>query len=80
MKLSVVIEEIAAKADDFLDGVTSREQARAAISEVITLDYRQAVGNERTAVIDGVMRILEGEGFFDDLAKGTDAKSDDDED
>ena len=62
--LRPIIEEIADKADEFLAEARDRAQARAGISEVITMDYPDLVPADRTAVIDGVMKVLEEEDFF----------------
>lgn len=65
MNLRPIIDEIASQADDFLDGVTSREQARAGIAEFITMDYPSLPPADRKLVSDHVMAILEDESFFD---------------
>ena len=78
MHLPSLIDQIANEADDFLDGVTSREQARAAISEVITLRAVHLDGTARRHVTDGVMSVLESEGFFDNLRAGNSGEGDDD--
>lgn len=62
-----IIDQLADQADEFLEGVTSREQARAAISEMITLHHASLDARERAAVVDGVMAVLQDEGFFDFL-------------
>lgn len=67
MHLRALIDSIADEADDFLEGVTSRAQARAAISEVITLRAAHLNGIDRKHVTDGVMSLLEREGVFDTL-------------
>jgi orotidine-5'-phosphate decarboxylase len=67
MNLQPIVDDIADRADDFLDGVSSRAQAKAGISEVITVDYRTLSPGERAKVIDQVMLVLEREGFFDAL-------------
>lgn len=59
-----IIAEIADQADDFLAGVRDRAQARAGISEMITMDYPDLNPAERTEVIAGVMKVLEAEDFF----------------
>lgn len=64
MNLRPIIDEIASQADDFLDGVTSREQARAGISEFLTMDYPGLSAADRKLVSDHVMAILEDESFF----------------
>lgn len=64
MNLRPIIDEIASQADDFLDGVTSREQARAGIAELLTMDYAGLPPEDRKLVSDHVMAILEDESFF----------------
>ena len=70
MNVKLLIDRIADRADDFLDGVTSREQARAGISEMITMEQVAIAPDDRTRVIDGVMQLLDREGFFDGLCAG----------
>jgi hypothetical protein len=64
MDLSPIIQEIASQADDFLAGASSREQGRAGIAELLTLDYPQLNPADRKTVTDAVMAILEDEDFF----------------
>ena len=64
MSLHAIIDEIAHHADDFLDGVTSREQGRAGIAEVLTMDYPDLAPADRATVVEGVMAVLEAEEFF----------------
>ena len=64
MNLKIIIAEIADQADEFLDGVTERTQARAGIAELINMDYFQLGPADRKAVTDGVMATLEAEEFF----------------
>ncbi len=64
MDLRPIITEIASQADDFLDGVTDRQQARAGIAEFITMDYPQLNADDRKTVSDYVMAVLEDENFF----------------
>ena len=70
MDLRVIIDQIAREADDFLDGFTGRADARAGISEYITLHYGTLSHADREKVIDGVAGILEQEGFFDGVSGG----------
>lgn len=65
MNLRPIVEEIASQADDFLSGVTKREEARAGIAELITMDYPGLVPADRKIVSDAVMTALEDENFFD---------------
>lgn len=62
--LRPIIDEIANQADDFLAGVTDRAQARAGISELLTMDYLYLAEPDRAAVTKGVMSVLEAEDFF----------------
>lgn len=64
MNLAAIIAEIADQADEFLEGVTDRAQARAGIAELINLDYFTLGPADRKAVTDGVMAALEVEEFF----------------
>jgi len=64
MNLRPIIDEIASQADSFLDGVTSREQARAGIAEFINMDYFGLSPADRKLVSDQVMAVLEDESFF----------------
>ena len=65
MSMKPIIDDIADQADDFLDGVMIRSDARAAISEQLSIKYPRLNGSERAKVIDGVLLVLDGEGFFD---------------
>jgi hypothetical protein len=64
MHLRPLIDEIASQADDFLAGILDRSQARASTDEFIQLDYPRLAAADRKRVVDGVMAILEDEGFF----------------
>ena len=78
--LRPIIEEIAFQADEFLEGASNREQARAGISELITLDYAELTPAQRTKVTDGVMNVLENEDFFGVEYVGDAFKDDENED
>lgn len=65
MNLQFLISQIADQADDFLEGATSVEQARAGVSEMVTMHGPKLNPAERTAVVDGVMALLKQEGFFE---------------
>lgn len=78
MNLSDIVQEIASQADDFLAGASNREQGRAGISELITLDYPELIPADRKKVTDAVMAILEDEDFFGTEFAG--GAFDDDED
>ena len=64
MNLSLLIAEIAGRADDFLEGVNDRAQARAGIAELLTAEYVPLSQAARREVIHGVMATLESEDFF----------------
>jgi hypothetical protein len=65
MDLRPIITEIASQADDFLEGVTDRKEARAGIAEFIQIEYSQLPAADRKSVSDAVMAVLEDESFFD---------------
>ncbi len=65
MNLRGIIEEIASQADDFLEGASNRAEARAGVNELINADHFELSPADRQVVADGVMAILEDEGFFD---------------
>lgn len=65
MNLRDIIDSIASQADDFLAGASNRAEARAGVNELINADYFELSPADRKTVADGVMRILENEGFFE---------------
>ena len=65
MNLRGIIEAIASQADDFLEGAANRAEARAGVNELINADHFELGPGDRKLVADGVMAILEDEGFFD---------------
>ncbi|HTX65203.1 MAG TPA: hypothetical protein VMD31_05500 [Opitutaceae bacterium] len=64
MDLRPFIDEIAGQADDFLDGAANRAEARAGIAEQVNANHPELSPADRRKVVDGVMAILETEGFF----------------
>jgi hypothetical protein len=70
MNLSALIDQIAAQADEFLEGFSGRADARAGIQELLTAQHHTLSEEERRHVTDGVMSILEDEGFFDKTPGG----------
>lgn len=64
MSLKPIIDDIADQADDFLDGVMTRSDARAAIAEQLSITYPRLSGMERGKIIDGVLAVLDSEEFF----------------
>ena len=65
MDLRSLIEEIASQADDFLAGAANRKEARAGIDELINADHPRLSPGDRQKIAEGVMAILENEGFFE---------------
>ena len=65
MDLSAVIDEIVSRADDFLAGAADRKEAAAGIAELLNSDYPKLSPGERKKVTEGVLSILEDEGFFE---------------
>ena len=78
--LRPIIDEIANRADDFLAGASDRNQARAGIEEVITMDYPSLNPLDRTVVVTGVMSVLEDEDFFGTEFVGDPFSDDEEED
>ncbi len=64
MNLRPFIDDVASQADDILTGVTDRTEARTSISDFIALEYPKFPAADRKSITDGVMFILEDEGFF----------------
>jgi hypothetical protein len=65
MGLDAIISRICDQADDFLAGVTRRDEAKAGIAEFLTMHHADVPAADRKAVIEQAMRILEREGFFE---------------
>ncbi len=65
MDLKSIVSEICDQADDFLAGVTRRDEARAGIAEWLTMHYSMMAPANKKAVIEQTMRILGNEGFFE---------------
>jgi hypothetical protein len=70
MELNGIIAEICDQADDFLAGVTRRDEAKAGIAELLTIHHASLTPADRTTITEQSMRILEREGFFDRSAGG----------
>ena len=70
VELNGIISEICDEADDFLAGVTRRDEAKAGIAELLTIRHSDLTPADRKAVTDQSMRILEREGFFNRTAGG----------
>lgn len=59
-----IIEAIARRADEFLTGSPTREEARTALGELLASEYPQLSPEQRGEIIAGVIRVLEDEDFF----------------
>ena len=64
MNLRPIIDDIAGQADDFLADCKDRVQARAGISEFLTMEHPRLASADRKVITDHVMAILEEEDFF----------------
>lgn len=65
MGLDPIISRICDQADEFLAGVTKRDEAKAGIAEFLTMHHAGLSAADRRAVTEQAMLILEREGFFD---------------
>lgn len=65
MGLDAIISRICDQADDFLAGVTRRDEAKAGIAEFLTMHHAGLSAPDRQLVTDRAMRTLEQEGFFE---------------
>ena len=70
MELSGIIMEVCGQADDFLAGVTRRDEAKAGIFELLTIYHPRLDPTDRKVIAEQSMRILEREGFFERAAGG----------
>ena len=75
-----LIDRIADRADELLAGASNRAQARAGVEEQVTLEQPGLPPAERHRVVEGVMAILDREGFFEGehAAGSTDDEANDD--
>ena len=64
MDLENLTNEIADRADELLQGVTVRKDARTTLREVLSANHPELEVDERSIVVAGVMRILAEEDFF----------------
>jgi len=72
MDIKSIVSEFCDQADDFLAGVTKREEARAGIAELLTIRHATLPAADKKAVITQVMQVLEKEGFFSAAPGGED--------
>ena len=72
MEIRAIVSAICDEADEFLAGVTRRDEAKAGIAEWLTIHYSLLPPADRKAVIEQALRVLVAEGFFDRVAGGDD--------
>ena len=72
MELRSIVSEICDQADDFLAGVTRRDEARAGIAEWLTINYAALAPTDKKAILEQSLQILEDEGFFGAAPGGED--------
>ncbi len=65
MDLNSIASEICDQADDFLAGVSKRDEAKAGIAEWLTMNYPMLPASDKKTVNEQVMGILGNEGFFE---------------
>lgn len=70
MDPNAIITEICSEADDFLAGVTKRDEARAGIAELLTIRYVTLPAADKKMITDQVMHTLDEENFFTKDAGG----------
>lgn len=70
MNTQSIANEICDQADEFLAGVPKREDARAGIAEYLTIHHASLAPDEKRAIADQAMQILDEEGFFEAPAGG----------
>ena len=64
MERKSIVAEICDQADDFLEGVAKREDAKAGIAEWLTIHRPNLPPEEKKIIIKEVLSILEEEEFF----------------
>lgn len=64
MNVQDIIHAAADDADDFLAGISSMTEARAAIREYLQSQYPGLAAPDQARAVAGVLAILEEEGFF----------------
>jgi hypothetical protein len=72
MEISSIVSGLCDEADEFLAGVTKRDEARAGLAEWLTINYAKLSPADRKTVIDQALRILSQEGFFERVAGSED--------
>ena len=65
MEQNALVSEICDEAENFLEGVTNRTEAKADIAEWLTVQYPKLNPDEMRVIVAQSMAILENEGFFE---------------
>ena len=65
MDLKSIVTEIADQADDLLVDITTRKEARVALSEYLKSDFPDLDADDRLIVVARVLKILDDEEFVD---------------
>jgi hypothetical protein len=65
MEPKSIVSEICRNAEEFLAGVTKRDEARAGIAEWLTIHHLKLPHDEKKIIIREVMNTLEHEKFFE---------------
>ena len=76
MNLQAIINAAADEADGFLNGITTAGEAKPLIAEWLTENQPGLTAPDRQRVVQGLLALLEREGFFEAHAGG-DAVSED---
>jgi hypothetical protein len=77
MDLRAIVNEICDQADEFLGDVARRDEARAGISEWLTMHHAKLPPADKKTIVDQSMRVLDNEGFFSAAAGGGSVDKDD---
>ena len=72
MEKPSIVSEICDQAEEFLAGVTKRDEARAGIAEWLTIYHLKLPSDEKKIIMAEAMGVLEREKFFDRDAGGED--------
>lgn len=82
MKVRTLIDEVANDADEFLAAVDNRKEAREIISDYVDRQHPELSRKEHGEVVNGVLEVLDEEGFFgaDSAALSWSEKTDEDVD
>lgn len=80
MNLKTLIDEMANRADEILDGCTNPSEAHSIIVELLASERPALLPPDRKKIADEVTAILNEEGFFESGSGGGFADADDDDD